>query len=133
MTKPRHGLVPPDLHRRLHEQQLDFPTLGLAKILGRELEGRPPLGAASRLRGDLCEAWGAESIESALIALERAGYGRPFPQKPRRLRGHGVRLEERARLKGLIGSSRARSRCACRRPLTTSWKAAGTAATSGAR
>jgi len=29
--------------------------------------------------------------------------GRPFPRKPRRLRGPGARLEERERLKGLVG------------------------------
>ena len=37
------------------------------------------------------------------MALDRAGYGRPFPKKPRRLRGHGARLEHRERLKGLVG------------------------------
>jgi hypothetical protein len=103
MTERRHGVVPADLDRRLHEQELDLPTRHLAKVLARELDGRPPLGAASRLRGDLCEAWGSEAVERALVALQRAGYGRPFPRKPRRLRGHGARLEERERLKGLVG------------------------------
>jgi hypothetical protein len=96
-------VIPAYLDRRLHDQELDFPTRHLAKVLARELEGRPPLLAASRLRGELCEAWGRESIERALVALDRAGYGRSFPRKPRRLRGHGARLEERDRLKGLIG------------------------------
>ncbi len=99
----RYGLIPADLDRRLHGQELDFSTRHLAKLLAGELEGRAPLGAASRLRGDLCEAWGGESIERALIALDRTGYGRPFAKKPRRLRGHGARLEERERLKGLVG------------------------------
>jgi hypothetical protein len=103
MTERRHGVVPADLDRRLHEQELDLPTRHLATVLARELEGRPPLGAASRLRGDLCEAWGSETVERALVALDRVGYGRPFPRKPRRLRGHGARLEERERLKGLVG------------------------------
>ncbi len=96
-------MVPADLDRRLHEQELDFSTRHLAGVLGRELEGRAPLGAASRLRGEVCEAWGQDRVERALVALDRAGYGRPFPKKPRRLRGHGARLEERPRLKGLVG------------------------------
>jgi len=97
------GVIPADLDRRLHDQELDFPTRHLAKVLAHELEGRPPLFAASRLRGELCEAWGRDSIERALVALDRAGYGRPFPKKPRRLHGHGARLEERERVKGLVG------------------------------
>jgi len=97
------GVIPADLDRRLHEQELDLSTRFLAQHLSRELGGRPPLGAASHLRDELCEAWGRESIERALCALERTGYGRPFPKKPRRLRGHGARLEERERLKGLVG------------------------------
>jgi hypothetical protein len=79
-----HGLVA-DLDRRLDDQELDLPTRHLAKLLARELDGRPPLGAASRLRGTLCEAWGGEQVERALVALGRAGYG------------HGSRLE-RSRL-----------------------------------
>jgi len=96
-------VVPADLDRRLHEQELDFPTRHLAGVLAGELEGRAPLGAASRLRGEVCEAWGQDRVERALVALDRAGYGRPFPKKPRRLRGHGARLEQRPRLKGLVG------------------------------
>jgi hypothetical protein len=103
MSDARHGIIPADLDRRLHDQELDLPTRHLAKLLAHELDGRPPLGAASRLRGDLCEAWGRESIERALVALDRTGYGRPFPRKPRRLRGHGARLEQSERLKGLVG------------------------------
>jgi hypothetical protein len=98
-----YGVIPVDLDRRLYDQELDFSTHHLAKVLARELEGRPALLAASRLRGDLCAAWGKEAIERALVALDRTGYGRPFPKKPRRLRGHGARLEERERLKGLLG------------------------------
>jgi len=99
----RHGVVPADLDRRLHEQELDFSTRHLAKVLAGELEGRAPLGAASRLRGELCEAWGADRVQRALVALDRCGYGRPFRKRPRRLRGHGARLEQRERLKGLVG------------------------------
>jgi hypothetical protein len=102
-TRPRHGVIPADLDRRLHEQELDFPTRHLAKMLACELDGRAPLLAVQHVRGDVCDAWGPESIERALVALDRAGYGRPFPKKPRRLRGHGARLEHRERLKGLIG------------------------------
>jgi len=98
-----YGLIPADLDRRLHEQELDFSTRHLAKLLGGELEGRAPLGAASRLRGEVCEAWGQDRVQQALVALDRVGYGRPFPKKPRRLRGHGARLEQRERLKGLAG------------------------------
>jgi len=64
-----YGLVPADLDRRLHEQEFDLSTRHLAQLLGRELEGRLPLGAASRLRGELCEAWGRESIERPLVVL----------------------------------------------------------------
>ncbi|HUL46786.1 MAG TPA: hypothetical protein VLV25_06785, partial [Steroidobacteraceae bacterium] len=103
MSNARHGLIPADLDRRLHDQQLDLPTRHLAKMLAHELDGRPPLGAASRLRGEVCEAWGQEQVERALVALDRAGYGRPFPKRPRRLRGHGSRLEQSERLKGLVG------------------------------
>ncbi len=103
MDRRTHGLIPADLDRRLHEQELDFSTRHLAKLLAGELEGRAPLQAASRLRGDLCEAWGQDRVDQALVALDRTGYGRPFPKKPRRLRGHGARLEERPRLKGLVG------------------------------
>jgi len=99
----RHGVVPADLGRRLHEQELDFSTRHLAGVLAGELEGRSPLGAASRLRGEVCEAWGQDRVQRALVALDRAGYGRPFPKRPRRLRGHGARLEQRERLKGLVG------------------------------
>jgi hypothetical protein len=74
MTERWHGVIPADLDRRLHEQELDLPTRHLAKVLARELDRRPPLGAASRLRGDLCEAWGSETVERALVALHRAGY-----------------------------------------------------------
>jgi len=102
-TRPRHGVIPADLDRRLHEQELDFPTRHLAKMLACELDGRAPLLAVQHVRGDVCDAWGPESIERALVALDRAGYGRPFPKKPRRLRGHGARLEHRERLKGLVG------------------------------
>jgi hypothetical protein len=97
------GVIPADLDRRLHDQELDLATRHLAKVLAHELEGRPPLLAASRLRGELCDAWGRDSIERALVALDRTGYGRPFPKKPRRLRGHGARLEDRERVKGLVG------------------------------
>ena len=100
---PNYGLIPVDLDRLLHEQELDFSTRHLAKLLAGELEGRAPLQAASRLRGDLCEAWGHDRLQQALVALDRVGYGRRFPKKPRRLRGHGARLEERPRLKGLVG------------------------------
>ena len=44
-----------------------------------------------------------DAIERALIARGRAGYGRSFPRKPRRLRGHGARLDQRERLNGLVG------------------------------
>ncbi len=37
------------------------------------------------------------------MALDRCGYGRPFARRPRRLRGHGARLEQRERLRGLVG------------------------------
>lgn len=43
-------LVSADLDRRLRDQELDLPR-HLAKVLARELDGRAPLGAASRLRG----------------------------------------------------------------------------------
>ena len=102
-TTARHGLIPADLDRRLHEQELAFPTLHLARMLARELDGRAPLLAAARVRDEVCDAWGRDSIERALVALDRAGYGRPFPKKPRRLRGHGARLEQRERIKGLVG------------------------------
>ena len=72
-------------------------------MLARELKGRAPLEAGSRLPGEVREAWGAERVRAALEALERAGYGRPFPRKPRRLRGHGARLERSERIKGLVG------------------------------
>jgi hypothetical protein len=102
-SRSARGIVPVDIDRRLHEQELDLKTRHLAKVLARELEGRPPLLAAGRIRGEICEAWDAETIQQALVALDRTGYGKPFPKKPRRLRGHGARLEERPRLKGLVG------------------------------
>ena len=98
-----HGIMPADLDRRLHEQELDLPTCHLAKLFARELEGRRPLGAAPSLRHDLRDAWSPECVERALVALDRAGYGRQRAPKPRRLRGHGSRIEERERIKGLVG------------------------------
>jgi hypothetical protein len=102
-TTARHGVIPADLDRRLHEQELDFSTLHLARMLARELDGRAPLLAAARVRVEVCDAWGRDSIERALVALDRAGYGRPFPKKPRRPRGHGSRLDQRERIQGLVG------------------------------
>ena len=99
----RYGVIPADLDRRLHAQELDLPTSHLAKLLGRELEGRAPLLAAAHIRGDVCQAWGSDAIERALIALERTGYGRAPKKRARRMRGHGSRLEQRERVKGLVG------------------------------
>lgn len=96
------GVVPRDLDRRLHEQQLDSKTRHLARVFAHELEGRSPRRAAGRLCAEFGSAWGEGCVQSALEALERCGYGQ-LVRKPRRLRGHGVRLQQRERLKGLVG------------------------------
>jgi hypothetical protein len=97
-----HGTIPAALNQRLHDQELDLTTMFLARALARELHGRSPLKYAEPLKARYLEnGWDPAHVENALIALERAGYGRGKRKKRRRERGHGCRLQERH--KGLLG------------------------------